>query len=51
MLPGDFNAKSGFRRSAKVFAPQPFSLFIGAELTKFSELGIEIRLQVRDDLR
>jgi len=32
-------------------AAQPFSRLVGAELTRCSEEGIEIRLKIRDELR
>lgn len=38
-------------RGLAAFAGQPFSQFIGAELTAYSSDGVEIRLKVRPELR
>ncbi len=40
-----------FAMGQAVLASQPFSLLLGAELTKFSPEGTELRLAVRDELK
>ena len=40
-----------FAMGQAVLASQPFSLLLGAELTKFSPEGTELRLAIRDELK
>ncbi len=40
-----------FAMGQAVLASQPFSQLVGAELTKFSPEGTELRLAIRDELK